>query len=115
MARVQIINPNSTQAPVSPAPVQAPAAGMDALYRMFGLNVPGGAPAPPSSSAPPQAFDGFLGSIIGALRGGTGNVTGNQPALRQRPEDIERLVSMSQHPRGSNAGGFFGGMFDDKG
>ena len=118
MARVQIINPIS-QAPISqaqaaPAPAQAPP-GMEALYRLFGLQMPVAPGAAPDAASSSQPFGGFLGGLAGMMPNAAQPQVPQGQALRQRPADIERLVSMSQSARGTNAGGFFGGMFDDKG
>lgn len=78
----------------------------------------GGAnPAPTGSSSSP--FGGFLGGLIGLLTGKkpVAESAPYEAALRERPDDIQQLVSMTRRPaaeRGQNYGGFLGGMFDDK-
>lgn len=54
-----------------------------------------------------------FGGLLSMLFGGGQQSGGYEAALRERPEDIQRLVSMTRNPtQGQNAGGFFGGMFD---
>lgn len=68
-----------------------------------------------NSEASKNPFLGFLGALLG-INGPTQKPT-YEAALRERPEDIQRLVSMTRRPpeeRSTNAGGFLGGMFDPK-
>lgn len=79
--------------------------------------LPMSAPTWPSGSGgAPMPFGGFLGAIISAAKGKGGETY--EAALRERPADIQRLVSMSRLPpdqRSSNSGGFLGGLFDNRG
>lgn len=78
---------------------------------------PGGSnPTPTGSASDP--FGGFLGgllSLFGIKKPGEGEAP-YEAALRERPDDIQKLVSMTRRPaaeRGQNYGGFLGGMFDE--
>jgi hypothetical protein len=76
----------------------------------------GGGAAPAGQSNDP--FSGFLGGLLSLLTGkkpGAGGDGEYEAALRERPDDIQRLVSMTKNPTGgTNAGGFLGGLFDEK-
>ena len=77
-------------------------------------NGSGTQPATPGTSSP---FGGFLGALMGLFGGKNPSQSSDyEAALRERPADIQRLVSMSKRPaESSNAGGFLGGLFDKKG
>lgn len=87
-----------------------------------------GAPAYPAGSGSPSSQGGGAPSssnplgMLGSLFAMLGLPMGQQgaqyeAALRERPADIQRLVSMSRRPeeRSQNSGGFLGGMFDNRG
>lgn len=100
---------NTTTLPMA-GPTYAPGSGSQSMQ---------GGSAPAAATNDP--FGGFLGGLIGLLTGKkqTAQDDGQyEAALRERPADIQRLVSMTQATpaqRGQNAGGFLGGLFDDKG
>lgn len=82
-----------------------------------GTSMQGG--ANPTATGASDPFSGFLGGLFSLLTGKKQTTGGDQyeAALRERPEDIQRLVSMTQRPaseRSANYGGFLGGMFDPK-
>lgn len=133
-------NRNKASAPAASAPMMLPPGGnnygVNDTGRTYPYNpnpsysnnttVPMSAPTYPagsggggSTSSAADPFGGFLGGLLGLLTGRKPQQSGAyEPALRERPEDIQALVSMTRMPpemRGKNAGGFLGGMFDDKG
>ena len=60
-----------------------------------------------------RSFEGLLGMLFGQ---GNGQQQPYEAALRERPSDIQSLVSsVSQGRAGPNPGGFLGGLFDKKG
>ncbi len=76
-------------------------------------------PAGSGSASGSSSASGALG-ILSPLLALFGLQQGNQyeAALRERPADVQRLVSTSRLPpeqRSQNAGGFLGGLFDNRG